>query len=146
MILSALHLISYMCRPTTTCCNKFLHAMAHNMALCLKHLVWKKSRPPLPSSGCQRRFLEFDGNTRPHCLESLHYFHTLDLNSSVNSLDTKLCSRPWGSLSILELLWSWTVTITQLLSCVPWDHVSDEHNLPLTMQFPVYEEHSGCVL
>ena len=36
--------------------------------------------------------------------------------------------------------------ITQLFGCVPWDHVSHEHNFPFTVGFLVDWEHSKCVL
>jgi hypothetical protein len=37
--------------------------------------------------------------------------------------------------------------ITQLLSCVLWDHISSEYNPPLILGFPIiYGEHWGCVL
>jgi hypothetical protein len=36
--------------------------------------------------------------------------------------------------------------ITQLFGCVLWDHVSSEKSSLLIMGFPVYREHSSCVL
>ena len=38
-----------------------------------------------------------------------------------------------------------THTMTQLLGCGMWDHVSGEHGYPLILQFHVYGEHSSYV-